>query len=128
MKSNIKETISYFCNKTLRVQSHHSHSQRYTENKKHKNGTPHQLADQELPLFGFTKDLQKEEKGPLSSSGRGSGRGSAKGQVSFLFLTENVCASAAGCCLLSPSMINDNAPNVRQLCRSVCGVPAKPFQ
>lgn len=83
----------------------------------------HQLAGGNLPLFGFTKELQKEEKAPFSSSGSGSERGSAIGRGPLLFLTEKECASA-GCCLLSPSMIKENAPNVRQLCRSAWGAPA----
>lgn len=69
-----------------------------------------------IGLLGFDKDLQKEEKPSM----RVGGRGRVKGGSTFFGLLaiswpEEKDFAAAGCCLLSPSMTNENAPKVRQL-------------
>ncbi|KAF5807490.1 hypothetical protein HanXRQr2_Chr05g0234291 [Helianthus annuus] len=70
--------------------------------------------------------LQKKENESLSSLGRGKLNG---GSIPWscwplLGLEENEWA-IAGCRLLRPSIMNENAPNVTQLCRRACGVPGK---
>lgn len=85
----------------------------------------HRRAAEYFPLLGFLRDSQNELNAPFISSGRGSGRGRAKwvGASRLAWLTGRRGRASAGCCLLSPSIINENAPKVRQLCNRACGAP-----
>lgn len=69
-------------------------------------------------------DLQKEEKGSLNSSGRGKASGGSGVEGLLLIPTDSGSAKAVFR-LLNPSMKNENAPKVRQLCSRAWGAPIK---
>ncbi|MFS7940807.1 hypothetical protein Hanom_Chr05g00468681 [Helianthus anomalus] len=70
--------------------------------------------------------LQKKENESLSSLGRGKLNGGSIPWSSWPLLgLEEIEWAIAGCRLLRPSIMNENAPNVTQLCRRACGVPGE---